>query len=417
MNDQLFPHQPQIAREVAPWVRRSLPAQVGFAVAAYVIGLGFFASVVPSPLYQTYRELWGFSPLTLTLIYATYAFGVLAALLLAGSVSDDVGRRPALLTALVALTGATLLFVFASSTWWLFVGRGLQGLATGIAISSASAALVDLQPRRDPVVVSVTNGVASNAGLGLGILVVSVLVQIATMPLTVPYLVLLALIALAIIAVLWMPEPVKDRQRLRLTVQRPYVPAVVRGPFLLAALGVLASWSIAGLFFSLGPQLGAELFHTTNPVMANVGVFTLLGTAALTQLTLGRTTPWLGASGGSVALAAGILLIIAGAALDSGAIYLIGSILDGFGFGLAFLGALRGLVGRIPPAHRAGVMSAFYLVGYASLSVPAVLAGLVVDSLGLQATFETFGLVAVLLSLVVAGGAWRTRPAAQIPAG
>src|SRR3712207_2002677 len=94
-------------------------AAVGFAVAAYVIGLGFFASVVPSPLYQTYEERWGFSSLTLTLIYATYAFGVLAALLLAGQVSDDVGRRPVLLTALSGLAASTLLFLFASSTWWL----------------------------------------------------------------------------------------------------------------------------------------------------------------------------------------------------------------------------------------------------------------------------------------------------------
>jgi MFS family permease len=111
------------------------------------------------------------------LIYATYAFGVLAALLLAGSASDDVGRRPMLLSALMALAGSTLFFLFASSTWWLFVGRGLQGLATGVAISTASASLLDLEPRRDPVTVAVTNGVASNAGLGLSFLTVSVLMN------------------------------------------------------------------------------------------------------------------------------------------------------------------------------------------------------------------------------------------------
>jgi hypothetical protein len=69
-------------------------ARIGYAVAALVVGLGLFASVTPSPLYRSYSVLWHFSPLTLTLIYATYAFGVLASLLLAGGVSDDVGRRP-----------------------------------------------------------------------------------------------------------------------------------------------------------------------------------------------------------------------------------------------------------------------------------------------------------------------------------
>ena len=95
--------------------RRTLPDRVGYAVAAAVIGLGLFASVTPSPLYRTYSALWHFSPLTLTLIYATYAFGVLATLLLAGRVSDDVGRRPVLLVALAVLMASTVLFMLADS--------------------------------------------------------------------------------------------------------------------------------------------------------------------------------------------------------------------------------------------------------------------------------------------------------------
>jgi hypothetical protein len=66
--------------------RRTLSPRIGYAVAALVVGLGLFASVTPSPLYRSYSVLWHFSPLTLTPIYATYAFGVLASLLLAGAV-------------------------------------------------------------------------------------------------------------------------------------------------------------------------------------------------------------------------------------------------------------------------------------------------------------------------------------------
>src|SRR5882672_5065809 len=95
-----------------------------------------------SPLYRTYSVLWHFSPLTLTLIYATYAFGVLVSLVLAGGVSDDVGRRPVLLAALGALMASSVLFMVAESAAWLFVARGLQGLATGAALSAASAALL-----------------------------------------------------------------------------------------------------------------------------------------------------------------------------------------------------------------------------------------------------------------------------------
>src|SRR6201982_1248666 len=143
------PREAMIPSEYAPSGHvpaRPLAPRVAYALAAFVIGLGLFASVTPSPLYHAYSVIWHFSPLTLTLIYATYAFGVLASLLLAGGVSDDFGRRPVLLAALGALMASSVLFMVAGSAAWLFVARGLQGLATGAALSAASAALLDLHP-------------------------------------------------------------------------------------------------------------------------------------------------------------------------------------------------------------------------------------------------------------------------------
>src|SRR4051795_6650901 len=137
--------------------RRTLTPRVAYAHVAAVIGLALFASGTPSPLYGTYRELWGFSPAVLTLVYATYAFGVLTTLVLAGRLSDEGGRRPVLLVALTALMGTTVVFMVADSVVWLFVARAVQGLATGLALGAASAALLDLPPRRDPAGVGLTN--------------------------------------------------------------------------------------------------------------------------------------------------------------------------------------------------------------------------------------------------------------------
>src|SRR3989449_3721162 len=162
--------------------RRALSPRVGYAVAALVVGLGLFASVTPSPLYRTYSVLWHFSPLTLTLIYATYAFGVLASLLLAGGVSDDVGRRPVLLVALGALMASSVLFMVAGSAASLVVARRLQGLATGAALSAASAALLDLHPNRDPASVRLTTATAAASGNGLAALPSSTLVHLGTPP-------------------------------------------------------------------------------------------------------------------------------------------------------------------------------------------------------------------------------------------
>ena len=401
---------PRLTRAGArPTDRRKLSGRAAYWLAAGVIGLGLFASLTPSPVYHTYSILWHFSPLTLTLIYATYAFGVLATLLLAGGVSDQVGRRPVLITALAGLMGATVLFLVADSAARLFVARGLQGVATGAALSDASAALLDLHPRRDPTGVALTNATAAAGGIGLGMLVSSSLVQVGWESRRLPYLVLLALIALELIGAYLMPEPVRNRSAFRLTVERPRVPAVVRRAFLLATLAVLSTWSIGALFFSLGPQLAAHLFNTTNAIASGSGVVALAAAAAIAQLLTGRSAPWIATSIGSLALAAGIILIVVAAAIDSSVAYLAGSILGGAGFGAAFLGGLRALVAQIPPEHRAAVMSAFYVAAYGSLSVPAILAGLVVSFISLESTFEIFGSVVAAIGVVVAFEAWRTR--------
>src|SRR3954470_15971881 len=227
---------------------RTLSPTAAYGLVASVIGLALFASGTPSPLFGTYRALWGFSPAVLTLVYATYAFGVLAALLLAGRISDDVGRRPVLIVALTVLLATSILFMLADSVVWLFVARGLQGLATGLALGAASAALLDLHPRRDPAGVGLTNGIVSAGGMGLGVLVSSALVELAPAPRVLPYVVLLILFSVALAGAYAMPEPVAERKRPRLTPQRPRVPASVRGPFTLAALAVLSSWSVGGLF-------------------------------------------------------------------------------------------------------------------------------------------------------------------------
>jgi predicted MFS family arabinose efflux permease len=397
---------------IEPRRRRTLSPRLAYAHVAGAIGLALFASSTPSPLYGTYRALWGFSPVVLTLIYATYAIGVLGALLVAGRMSDEAGRRPVLIVSLAALMAASVLFMLATSVAWLFVARALQGLATGLVLSAASAALLDLHPRRDAAGVGLTNGVVSAAGLWLGALVSGVLVELLPAPRVLPYVVLLVLFAVAFAGALAMPEPVAARRRPRLRLQRPSVPPSVRGPFLLAALAVLSSWSIGGLFVALGPSLAATLFHTSNHVVEGLAVFALGGSAAAAQLAFGRSAPWLGAALGSLALATGIVMIVVAAGIDSAALYWTGSVIGGAGFGVDFLSGLRALSAAIPPEHRAQVMSAFYVVAYGALSLPAVLAGVLVTPLGLVTTFEVFGSAVAVLALAVAWQAWRTRPAA-----
>jgi predicted MFS family arabinose efflux permease len=391
-------------------LRGKLPPRAAYLLMASIIGLALFTSGIPSPLYETYRALWGFSSVVLTLVYATYAFGVLASLLLAGAISDRVGRRPVLILALAALMLTTVVFMAADSVAWLFVARAIQGLATGLALGAAGAALLDLHPRRDPNAVGLANGAASAGGIGLGVLVSALIVEVLPAPRVLPYLAAFVLVAIAFVGALAMPEPVKSRSRLRLAPQRPSVPRAARPAFMLAALGVLSSWSIAGLFLALGPQLSAMLFHSGDHLVDAASLVALAAPASVAQIAFRRTTPWNGAACGSLVLAAGMLTIVAATSVGSGALYLAGGAVAGAGFGVAFLGALRTLSASIPAERRGQVMSAFYLVAYCSLSLPAILAGVLDAPVGVKPTFEILGSVIAAVALGVALQARRTRP-------
>ena len=264
--------------------RSRLPLPIAFAGVAAVIGIAFYASATPSPLYGVYQLRWHFSTAVLSLVYATYALGVLSSLVLVGGISDQAGRRPVLAWSLVALLVSMGLFVTATSLAWLFVARAVQGLATGAALGAAGAALIDLHPTGDARHASLVNGTVSLVALGAGAFISSLLVQFLPAPRVLPFAVVAALLALLLVLVGLMPDPVPGRMRLSLRPQRPAVPAAIRGAFILAALGVLSSWSIGGLYLALGPGLAGQLLHTHAALAGGAAVAALMAPGALAQL-------------------------------------------------------------------------------------------------------------------------------------
>lgn len=388
---------------------RRLTGTPAFAVVAAIIGLALAASAAPSPLYGVYQQDWQFSTITLTLVYAVYCVGVLGALLAAGSISDSVGRRPVIVTALAGLVVSTVVFALAESVAWLFVARALQGVSTGLALGAAGAALIDLHPTADPRRVGLVNGTVSAAGMGVGSIVSAALVQYGPAPKVIPFVVLGVLFAVALVGTLLLPEPIRERSRPSLALQVPHIPPQIRGAFTLAALAVLASWSIGGIYLSLGPRLASEMLHTQNHLAGGIAIMALTLPGVVTQLLWHEVDPHRLASVGAAVLGLGMALIVASLSTGSTVFFILASALTGAGWGIAFLGALRSLTAVIPPQHRAEVMSAFYVVAYASLAIPAIVAGVVVTHISLDDTFRIFGSLVVVLAAVVSVMAARVR--------
>jgi MFS family permease len=109
-----------------------LGRRAGFVATAIAFAVAMLGTTLPTPLYAIYRERFGFSELTITVIFATYAAGVIASLLLFGSLSDQIGRRPLLLVGLALSALSAAVFLAADGLPLLLAGRVLSGLSAGI---------------------------------------------------------------------------------------------------------------------------------------------------------------------------------------------------------------------------------------------------------------------------------------------
>ncbi|MGH3387300.1 MAG: MFS transporter [Actinomadura sp.] len=391
---------------------------VGFWLLAAALLAFLAASGAPSPLYVVYQHRWGFSPTVLTTIFAVYVLALLLALLTVGGLSDHIGRRPVLTAALIAEAAAMGLFLTADGVGPLLLARTLQGLATGAAAGAISAGLLDLQPSPTSPLGPLLNTIAPAAGLAAGALGTGLLVQYAPAPTTLVFALFTAAFVLLAAAMPFLPEPASPRPGAWASLwPRVAVPPQARRTFLAAVPCLTATWALAGLYLSLGPSLAAGILHIGNHLVGGLVVTTLTGVAAAASLLVRDLPPRRVMAAGSVALAAGTGLTLFALAGPSTPLFFLGTALAGAGFGSSFLGTFRSLAVLAGPEVRAELFASLYIVSYLALSVPAVLAGLAVSSLGLRATTTGYGAVVILLALLAAvSGATVRRPATMAPA-
>lgn len=380
------------------WPRRWHPQTALWLLASIVVGF-LAASSAPSPLYALYRQAWGFSALTLTLVFASYAVALLVALLVLGNWSDYRGRRAVLVWALLLEIGSTVLFWRADSVGWLLAARLLQGLATGIATSTLSAALIDVDHHKGALL----NSVAPLVGMALGALGSSVLVQFAPAPTTLVYECLLVMFGLQTLAALFLPETVSRRARpWRALLPRIAIPAHA-WPTLLRILPVnTAQWALGGFYLSLGPTLARQVTGLHSPVVGGALIASLVLAGAAAILAVRQRPARQALLGGTCALGLGLAITLVGMAQSSTTLLFAGTLVAGLGFGAVFNGAVRSLVVLAAPAERGALMAGFFALSYVAFSGPAVVAGFAVGLFGLAATAMGFG-VALVALCVVAG--------------
>ncbi|HEV8503535.1 MAG TPA: MFS transporter [Casimicrobiaceae bacterium] len=375
----------------------TLSPRAAFYLLASITASFLAGSSAPTPLYPVYQAEWGFSATMVTCIFGVYAVALLAALLVAGRLSDHIGRRPVLIAATLAQAATMLLFATADGLAGLLVARVLQGLSTGAAVAAVGAGMLDMDKTRG----AVANAAAPPLGTATGAILAGLTVHFLPAPTMLVYGVLGVVFVAQAIGVALMAETVTPRAGALASLRPQFsVPVRARRSLMLAAPVLLAAWSFGGFYASLGPALVGRVFGLDASLLGGVALFVLAGSGAASILLMQRHEPHRMMSVGAWALVIGVTVVLTAMSLHSASMFFAGSVVAGVGLGAGFQGAVRTVVPHAAPHERAGLLSVIFVVSYIALSLPAVAAGWLVSHGGnIPATAREYGVVVIALAM------------------
>ncbi|MGM7777710.1 MFS transporter [Arthrobacter sp. KNU-44] len=357
-----------------------------------------------SPLYPLLQAELGITSLGVTIAFASYVLALVAVLMLAGHWSDHIGRRAALVLAVLVGLAGGLVFANADNLLMLSAGRMLQGVAVGLATGASSAALRELLPSRPEwasrfTLLSSSGGVAAGPAIG-GLL--SLLPGATSTPFFIHAAVLLLLLV-----PLWL---LKARPAIRpaegprpytvLAPRRPSVSREARGAFWLASSVGFLSFAVFGFCLSLAPGYFAVVVHADSRPMTGLLAGLTLGASALSQLLKVRGR--FAVPAGLAVLGVSIMLVGVAASLSSPVLLVAASLSAGVGQGIAFRLVFNDVAGKVEASRHAQIISTVYVITYLGSAVPVIGLGLAASFIGLGAAASCFTVVCGLAATVLA---------------
>ncbi len=386
-----------LAVEASGRVRRG--HATGFVLALGALLAMMVGASAPSPFYPVLEREIGFSPATLTAIFAVYAVALLLTLLVTGSLSDHLGRRPVVSVAFALLALSMLVFWHADSVALLVLARIVQGVASGLLLSSLTATVVDLEPESRPGIAATFNSVVPLAGLALGAVVGGAVIDRTDSPLAHVFGALTGVYVVLALA-LWLLPETSPRHTGLLRSLRPQVgvPRSARPAFVRSAPALFAGWATGGLYLSLGAPLAAQELGGANHLEQGLVVTTLTGVGALSSFLARKRSSRQITLYGTTALAFGTALTLVALAAGSYWGFIAAAVIAGSGFGTSFLGIMRSITPVVAPDERGELFASVFVVSYLAFGIPAVIAGISAPHIGLAATTYAYGGLVVALS-------------------
>jgi MFS family permease len=371
-------------------------------LATLAIAALYAGSTILTPLYPLYRADFGISGLTVTIIYAVYVIGNLAVLFLFGRLSDQLGRRLVTSIALGLTVVSALVFLFATSSVGLLVGRGVNGFAAGLGAGALTAWIAELEPRKDRARAAVIASAGNLCGLAIGGAVAGWFAQYFPWPLRTIFVLYLAALIVTTLLVMRVKETVdKQAHSLSELDLRPRlgVPAQIRLQFIGPACMAFAAFAIGGFFAALLPGLVTRELHISNVAIVG-GIVTLFFAAASLTAVLSRTlTSWTAMFCGAACVFPAVALLIGAELTHSLWLLVVAAAVGGAAMALSYRGSLQVLNEIAPQEKRAEVVSSYLMMCYLGNSLPVLGVGLLATALAQSLAHEIFAVVVAALAL------------------
>jgi MFS family permease len=371
---------------------------VGYAILALMVGTN-----LPSPLYQLYMQKWGFSPSTLTAIFACYAFFLIPSLLIFGRLTDRIGRKPIIIIGLLLAALGIILFIVAQDANTLFAARAVQGIAVGAVSGAATAALIELHPTGDRRSAALVTTLATAGGTAVGPLLSGAIAEYTGHPLNAPFYTEMSLLAPAIIAVMLIPETVGKIASAPAVAQQGTQTGTMfdRRSFFIAGASAFVAWSVAALFMSLMPSYVSKLLDVRYLLVGGGTIFCMLTLSVAAQLGLRGIVPKRSIRIGLSMLSIGLCVIVYSVIEKSIALFGIGTVLCGLGHGMTFGGATVLVNMLASPTARGRILSLYYVIIYLGVGVPILLTGWLASRGDLRFSASVFTAMIVVVSLII----------------
>lgn len=375
-----------------------------FYLIAFTLAIGVMCTTLIGPLLPFYQQAWHLPTSTLTYIYVAYTFAVILTFLFLGRLTDHLGALQVLTIATTLVIIALFISTFAPNAPVLIFARIVIGLASGMITTAATIGLHTFEPastkNATPIAPFITSSITM-AGFGSGPIAAGAMAQFLPYPLHVPYLVLAIPTCLALYLLVQLRH-IKYKAPTAALSFRPKL-VIPRTPdlpvFMVLSMALFTDYALFNMIASLGPSFLNDILPWHGPLVSGAAISLVLFCSAGIQFPLRHMQSERCLQYGLGILALSTLGLSLSIYTHSATLFFITDITLGIGHGMTFMSVVALIVRITNTQNRAGIVSAFFLIGYLGIILPILAVGWLADHIGVSPATIIFTAVFACLSL------------------